>query len=70
MRRGCEAGDCKIGGAWHCAARLRAEKSRPRNSFDSGAITNMTAAVDALYADESRTKGPCVAGMVLQQSWP
>ena len=70
MRRGCEAGDCKIGGAWHCAARLRAEKSRPKNSLDSGAITNRTAAVDVLCPDESCTKGPCVVGMALQQSWP
>jgi hypothetical protein len=56
-----------MGGAWHCAARLRAEKSKPGHSPDAGAAANTTG--EALpCTDESCTKGPCVVGMVLQQS--
>ena len=70
MRRGREAGEWKIGGAWHWAVRLRAEKSNPRHWLDFGATAETTAATDVPCPEETCTKGPCVVGMVLQQSWP
>jgi hypothetical protein len=35
MRRGAEAVEWEMGGAWHCAARLRAKKSNPKHSLDA-----------------------------------
>jgi hypothetical protein len=68
MRRGAEAREHKMGGAWHCAARPRSEKSKPRHSLDAGATMNTTGEADKPCPDESCTKGPCIVGMSLQQS--
>jgi hypothetical protein len=68
MRRSCEAGEWNGGGAWHCAVKFRAEKSKPRHSPDAGATANTTGEAVMPCPDESCTKGPCVVGMVLQQS--
>jgi hypothetical protein len=68
MRRGREAGEQKMGGAWHCAARFRAGESEPRDSPRGGATANTTEEADKPCPDESCTKGPCIVGMALQQS--
>ena len=68
MRRGREAGECKMGGAWHCAARLRADKSNSRHSSNADATANTTGEADVPCKEEVCTKGPCIVGMVLQQS--
>jgi len=68
MRRGAEAGKWEMGGAWHCAARLRAKKSNPKDSLDAGAAANTTCGADTPWLGRSCTKGPCVVGIVLQQS--
>jgi hypothetical protein len=68
MRRGAEAGEEEMGGAWHCAARLRVEKSNSKHSPDVGATPNTTWGADTPWPGESCTKGPCVVGIVLQQS--
>jgi hypothetical protein len=68
MRRGREAGGEKMGGAWHCAARLRAEKSEPTDSSEADATANTTGETDKPCPDESCRKGPCTVGMSLQQS--
>jgi hypothetical protein len=68
MRRGREAGAQKMGGAWHCAARLPAWKSEPTHSLKAGATANTTGEADKPCPDESCTKGPRTDGMSLQQS--
>ena len=57
-----------MGGAWHCGARLRAEKSKPRHWPDAEATANATGKAVMPCTDATCTKGPCVDGMVLQQS--
>jgi len=57
-----------MGGAWHCAAKVCAEKSKPRHSPDAGAAANTTGEADQPCPDESCIKGPCIVGMSLQQS--
>ena len=68
MRRGRGAGEYKMGGAWDCAAMLRAEKSKPWDSIDAGITANPTGEKDMPCTDEGCTKGVCMVGMVLQQS--
>ena len=70
MRRTEERGESKMGGAWHWAARLRADKSKRRHSPETGAAANTTGVADRPCPDESCTKGPCTVGMSLQQSCP
>jgi hypothetical protein len=70
MRRGAEAEEYKMGGAWHRVARPRTGKSRPGLSLDASATANTMAEADKPCPDESCTKGPCMVGMSLQQSWP
>jgi hypothetical protein len=57
-----------MGGAWQCAATVRAEKSKPRDSPDAAATASTTGDADTPRTDATRTKGPWVVGMVLQQS--
>ncbi len=68
MRRGREDGKWKMGGAWQRGARVSAEKSEPAHSLEAGATTNTAGEGDKPCPDESRTKGPCIVGMSLQQS--
>ena len=42
MRRIEEGGESKMGGAWHCAVRLRVEESEPTESPEAGATANTT----------------------------
>jgi hypothetical protein len=57
-----------MGGAWHCAAKVSAEKSKVTQSAEAGATASTTGEADKPCPDESCTKGPCVVGMSLQQS--
>jgi hypothetical protein len=68
MRRGREAGEQMMGGAWHCAARFRAGESEPVHSPEAGTAAITTGEADKPCPDESCTKGPCMVGMCLQQS--
>jgi hypothetical protein len=68
MRRGRAADEWKSGGAWQCAAMLRAKTSKPRDSLDPGINPNTTEEKDMPCTDEGWTKGACIVGMLLQQS--
>jgi hypothetical protein len=68
MRRGRGVGEQKMGGAWECAAIMRAEESKPQDSPDAGSTTNTTGEGEMPCTDEGCTKGACIAGMVLQHS--
>ena len=70
MRRGRRAGEEGIGGAWQCAAMLRAGECKPWVSTDAGKAASSTGEKETPCTDEGRTKGECTAGMVLQQSCP
>jgi hypothetical protein len=50
-----EAGEQKIGGAWQCAAMIRAEESKPWDSPDAGITAITTAEKDMPCADEGCT---------------
>jgi hypothetical protein len=58
----------KPGGAWECAAMMRAEKSKPCDSADAGITANIAGETDMPCADEGCTKGARTVGILLQQS--
>lgn len=60
----------KMGGAWDCVAIVCVAESKPNNSLDTGRIANTTGEMEAPFTDDGCTKGACIAGIVLQQSWP
>jgi len=68
MRRGRGGGEQKTGGAWQCAAMLRAEESKPCDSTDAGIAASPEWEEDMPCTDEGCTKGACIVDMVLQQS--
>jgi hypothetical protein len=68
MRRGRAADEWKSGGAWQCAAMLRAKESKPLDLPEPGITPNTTGEKDMPCTDEGCTKGACIVGMVLQQS--
>jgi hypothetical protein len=57
-----------MGGAWECAAMMRADESKPRDSPDAGSTVNTTGEDEMPCTDEGCTKGACIAGMLLQHS--
>jgi hypothetical protein len=70
MRRGRAAVGLKTGGAWHCAAIVRAEEVKPCRSTDAGKTAKTTAEWNSSVPAEAGTNGGCNSGMVLQQSMP
>ena len=67
MRRIEDGGESRMGGAWHCAGKLRAEESESTGLLEAGARENTTGEKDTPCPEESCTKGPCTVGMSLQQ---
>jgi hypothetical protein len=59
-----------MGGAWQCTATLRARESKPCDSLEVGVTAKATADGDTPCKVEGCTKGACIVGMALQQSWP
>src|SRR5881296_2490811 len=69
MRRGEEAAIWEIGGAWQCAVRTPAEKSKPCKALNPGNTATRTGEKDRPCAEAGCTKGACMDGIVLQHSW-
>jgi hypothetical protein len=55
MRSGREAVEKKMGGAWHCTARLRTEKSKPRHAPDTGTTAYTTGEAEMPCTEETCT---------------
>ena len=69
MRRGEEAAIWEIGGAWLCAVRTPAEKSKPCEALNPGSAATKTSEKDRPCAEAGCRKGACMDGIVLQHSW-
>src|SRR6266403_648431 len=74
MRRGEEAAIWEIGGAWQCAVRTPAEKSKPCEALNAGSTATKTSEKDRPCAEAGCRKGAYMDGIVLQHSslcwWP
>lgn len=69
MRRDSGTGAEGIGGAWHCAAVKRIEEPIVPNASEVGRIARSMLANETVCADAGCTKGACIVGIDLQQSW-
>lgn len=58
-----------MGGPWECAATKGAGELMPSEPPELGSTANTTLAKEVPCTDEGCTKGECIVGMVLQQSW-
>jgi hypothetical protein len=60
----------KMGGAWDCVAIVCEPESNPNNSLHTGRSANTAGETETPFTVDCRTNGACIAGIVLQQSWP
>jgi hypothetical protein len=58
-----------MGGAWQCAVRTFDGESKTCDGLNRGSTATKTGEKDGACAEAGRTKGACMDGMVLQQSW-
>jgi len=61
--------DREMGGAWHCAVRTLAGKSRTSEARKAVRASTKTGEKDSASAEAGCRKGECMEGIVLQHSW-
>jgi hypothetical protein len=69
MRKGEEAADWELGGAWHCAVRMLDGESGTCDALKSESMATKTSERDGASAEAGRTKCACMDGLVSQHSW-